>query len=169
MKMIFALVALTLTTSAFAADDERIMQRRGEVKEIYSMSDLMKFRDVQAVKDIYIAQCKRLRNGDEQCNETGTEPVAILAHYSAGIGNKSLIPQGLELKKNAMVLTEGKYGEVMEVREIIADASCRWAMPLKLLGGQRIECADDKAHGWEETISILERYPLKHQQVATAE
>ena len=167
MKIIFAILLLALSVNAFAApDNERIIQRRGEIKEIYSMSEMLKNTAARGYKQLFIDQCLALRNNDPQCHSDGIEPVAILAHYTAGFGNLALLPKDIVPKKGEIILTQATTGQVTEVLKILQEneavGACKWSHTLVLMGGMHIECPDDKQNGWEETRSILEFYPLKH-------
>lgn len=168
MKKLTLIIALLVSANAFAMpDNEKIMQRRGEVREFYSMSELLKDKDALSMKEALIEQCKEARSGDTQCEEAGTEPVLALVHFTAGMSNKAIIASDLTLKSGQIVLAQGEMGKVMRVKEVLQEDAktgvCGWKFAFRLMGSQRIECVDDEKSGWEETRSILEYYPLKHQ------
>ena len=76
----------------------------------------------------------------------------------------------MDLKKGDLVTeesypTENKFRILVQKHE---KGDCEWTHPFKLMGSGRVECKDDEANGFEDSIFLLKRYPLKHLPESTA-
>lgn len=166
MKTVLFLIAFFVATAAQASDvppEKKIIQFHGEITELVSMSQLSKMRKIKQYIQIMVDTCKKLRDGDAECEITGTKPIAATVKAIWGMDNKSIIPLSENVAVGDFVNTEEHLMiESARIVKVLDKKVCRWTFALKLVGGQRIECDSDKADGWEESISIMMRYPLKH-------
>ena len=171
-------VALAFSVNALAASQpkenlEAVVQIHAEVVKLESMSDIDKsFKNEYTNKDInkVVNQCKELRGDDPQCEVTGTEPIVAGLEYSYARNSAALIPKGMDLKKGDLV-TEESYPTENKAQILVQKhekGDCEWTHPFKLAGSGRVECKDDEANGFEDSIFLLKRYPLKHLPESTA-
>lgn len=169
MKTVLFLMALVATMTAQASDvppEKKIIQFHGEVTELVSMSQLAEMRKIKPYIQIMVDTCKKLRDGDAECEISGTKPIAATVKAIWGMDNKSIIPLSENVAVGDYVDTEEHFMvESARIVKVLDKNICRWTFALKLVGGQRIECDYDKSEGWEESISIMMRYPLKHVEV----
>ena len=168
-------VALAFSVNAFAGSQpkenlEAVVQIHAQVGNLRSMSDLNKTLSVDKTFNINIAvnQCKELRGNDPQCEADGTEPILAGLEYSFARNDGALIPKGMGLKKGDMITTEKSEGKPLIIAKKHEQGDCEWTHPFKLMGSGRVECKDDEANGYEDTITYMKRYPLKHLPESTA-
>ena len=171
-------VALAFAVNAFAGNQpkenlEAVVQIHAQVGTLESMSEL--YNDFKSDKDMFrkdlaTANCKEIRGDDPQCEADGTEPILAGLEYSFARNSGALIPKGMDLKKGDLVteesyLTENRFRIIAKKHE---KGDCEWTHPFKLAGSGRVECKDDEANDFEDSIFLLKRHPLKHLPESTA-
>lgn len=163
MKNLLLLIALVLSFNANAKDLE-IVNFRGEIVKLRSMSDIAKDSDLKKFLPLFIADCKAIRGETEQCEATGTEPVIATLHLTWLMEGPTLLPLNSDVKIGDFVVSETTTGKAPKIIQMLDKNVCKWGFRLLNAGAQQMECVDDKETGWEQGTAIMFRNPLKTVQ-----